>query len=257
VEFDWINNRFTCASPVAYFVPRSGASLVLAGARTGELLRAVRTLIADFAGEAHGPILQEGGPGTFLLRLDPDDAEEFCAAAGMRLELDPAIRIARALRRVCFEDVAEPGEPDDRFPRRQMHPNHGFRRLPRPEARLRGLRNAVWWVEERRRENAWVRDADQAWWRVPVREYAPFLAYAGGTFTEYNSVDRELRVLDHAALPPLHARAATLASGRLPFPEPFGRPPFAPAHTYVNVSLELKDLLLESLGASAAPLRRQ
>jgi hypothetical protein len=100
--------------------------------------------------------------------------------------------------------------------------------------------DGLWWVEEFRRDIAFVRRAGE-WYRVSTREYGPYLAYPDTSFISYSARPEFMTVDNAAPLPPLVARALTLQSGRLPFAEGATR------HTYVNVDRELAELVHEKL----------
>jgi hypothetical protein len=81
-----------------------------------------------------------------------------------------------------------------------------------------------------------------------MREYGPYLAHPDATFLRYDTQRRQLSVPQLVPLPPLQARAATLASGRLP------RRAAARDGTiwlYENVSVRLAERIARSL---ASPL---
>lgn len=90
-----------------------------------------------------------------------------------------------------------------------------------------------WWrVDEPRRHAYYVRTRDQ-WYRIPVREYAPYLTPTPLALVAYTLDTMTLTVDRLAPLPPLLARALTLQSGRLPRLNRYG------AREYVNIDLPL------------------
>jgi hypothetical protein len=107
----------------------------------------------------------------------------------------------------------------------------------------------LWHYDGYRRAEAWFYDGEY-WWNVPTREYAPYLACPDVTFLRLRRAARQLLVPCAVPLPPLQARVATLASGRLPRRASLDGPP---SWTYENIS----DALAERIAASlATPLER-
>ena len=109
------------------------------------------------------------------------------------------------------------------FPRRWLNPKLGLL-----QANVDAGTDGLWWVEEYRRDVAFVRRQGE-WFRITTREYGPYLAYPEQSFITYRSALGTLSVDNQAPLPPLIARAATLQSGRL------AKPDGAARHTYVNI----------------------
>ena len=259
VEFDWVSNRFAVAPPTLSYLRGAGGAFLISGARPKDFLASLEPHVEEAGAALHPPVPQGEGPDTLLIQADLEEAAHLADEAGCALVQDAAFHVAKRLPRLAFHEIAERAEPDERFPRRRLDPTWGFQRPPSKGDRPRGARNAVWWVEERRRETAYVVDAEKVWWRVPIREYAPFLAHPGITSFEYDSVARDLRILASMPLPPLQARAATLATGLLPRPDDvFGQGAAGRrALTYRNVGTELKELILRSLDATAVSFRGQ
>ncbi len=243
VEIDWTADRFSCPPPTAAFLYRSSGSVLLTGARPRGLLERLDSLAReheelDFF--VHEPIFQQRGPKTVLIEIELDDTDELCEALTLEYVFDPASRIAERLGVAALERVAhrEAWPPRDEIPRRLFDP-HTLRFRPTGNGDAHGL----WWYDGYRREEAWIRDHAQ-WWQVPTREYAPYLAYADTTFLYYSPERQQLNVPELVPLPPLQARAATLASGRLPRRA-------AEAHRnamlYENISPELAERISTSL----------
>jgi hypothetical protein len=247
VEIDWSTNRFSCAPPTAAYLHGSSGCLFLTGARPRGFLDALRQLEAkreDLGFYVHEPISQRRGPQTILVEIELDDAAAVCDAADLRWAFDPAGYIARALPKANLDDLAsrELQPPRDDIPRQRFDPQLMRYRRERADDPLHGL----WSYEGYRRAEAWLHDG-ASWWYVPTREYAPYLACPQSTFLRYRETLRQLLVSDSAPLPPLHARAATLASGRLP--QRAGAKG-SPAWCYENVSPELATCIAQSLGAT-------
>lgn len=216
VEVDWTADRFSCPPPTAAFLHRSSGSMLLTGARPRGLLAGLAQLEAelqelDFF--VHEPKAQLRGPQTVLIEAELDDIDELCAAAGLEYVFDPAGRIAERLPEATLDRVAhrENWPPRDDIPRRLFNPRT-FRFAPAAGV---GDATGLWWYDHYRREEAWIRTRE-CWWQVPTREYGPYLAHPNVTFLRYRPARQQLTVPQPVPLPPLQARAATLASGRLP-----------------------------------------
>lgn len=239
VELDWIANRFACAPPTAVLTLRSSGCVIVTGARPRGLRDRLGELYADedagYDVDLRDPVPQARGPETWLVEAATGDVAAFCDAAELRFELDSGRRIAQALPVATLDAVAQTERPDPRFPRKWFDPR--FRTL-RPES-MNGA-DGLWWVEEYRREVAFIR-RDAEWYRLPTREYGPYLAYPETSFISY-SKKLEFMTVDNATpLTPLLARALTLQSGRLPLADGANR------HVYVNIDAELAELVQENL----------
>jgi hypothetical protein len=239
VEFDWVDNRFAAAPPVAVLTLHSSGCLLLTGARRRGLRQRLESLYADgdYSIDLRSPVAQEDGPETWLVEADLDEVKRFCDDAGFMLEIDSGRRILEALPRASFELCAEEGRPDPRFVRRWLNPRFGI-----PETDVDPSTDGLWWVKEDRRNVAFIRRAG-TWFRVPTREYGAYLAYPDRSFIAYNSSLAVLSVDNQARLPPLVARALTLQSGRLAKPDGGSR------HAYVNVDEEMAELVQDKLDA--------
>jgi hypothetical protein len=241
VEFDWVENRFACAPPTATLTLHASGCLLLTGARPRglrveleRLVEADDTLDVDL----REPVEQEGGPATWLVEAEMDELERFCALAGLELHVHAGRRLLEALPQASLADCGEPGRPSGRFPRFWFQPTPPFWLKPeRPD----GGEDGLWWIEEYRRKVAFVCQGGD-WFRIPVREYGPYLAYPEVAFARYDDAAEVLEVDDQAPLPPLLARALTLQSGRLPKKTRAGR------HGYVNIDAELAALVRAKLG---------
>ena len=242
VEVDWTADRFSCPPPTAAFLHRSSGSVLLTGARPRGLLDRLDSLASeheelDFF--VHDAIVQRRGPKTVLIEVELDDIEELCDALDLAYVFDPASRIADQLGVAALDRVAfrKDWPPRDEIPRRMFNAQT-LRFVPD-----NGDTHGLWWYEGYRREEAWIRGAGE-WWQVPTREYAPYLAHPDVTFLRYSRDRHQLSVPELVPLPPLQARAATLASGRLPRRT-------AAAHgksvLYENISPELADRISTSL----------
>jgi hypothetical protein len=239
VEFDWVDNRFAAAPPAAVLTLRSSGCLLLTGGRRRSLRARLEQLYAegDYSIDLRAPVRQDGGPQTWLVEADIDEAHRFCADAGFAFELDSGRRMLEALPRASLEVCAEEARPDPRFPRARLNAELG-----RFEPNVEASRDGLWWVEEYRRAVAFIR-REGMWYRVTTREYGPFLAYPDRSFITYRSGAGVLSVDNQAPLPPLVARAATLQSGRLAKREGASR------QAYVNIDPELGELIEDRLDA--------
>lgn len=249
LEFDWVGNHFACAPPTAILTLHSSGCVLVTGARRRGMRQRLEQLWADtrasFDAYLHAALPQDEGPETWLIEAELADIERFCDAGQLDFRVDSGRRIAAAMPAATLDAVAEQERPDGRFPRKWFDP-----RLSRGAEDIRGAfrsesigsGDGLWWIEKLdfRRDVAFVR-RDGEWYRVPTREYGPYLAYPDTSFISY-SAKLEFMTVDNAApLPPLIARALTLQSGRLPFPRGASR------HTYVNVDGELAELVQEKL----------
>lgn len=244
VEIDWSMDRFSCPPPTAAFLHRSSGSVLLTGARPRGLLDRLAQL--EIARDAldfyvHDATVQPRGPCTVLIEAELDDVDELCAAAGLKYVFDPAGRIAERLPEATLDRVGhrESWPPRDDVPRRLFDP-HSLQF----ESAV-GDHNGLWWYNGYRREEAWIRTLE-CWWHVPTREYAPYLADPDAVFLRYDADRRQLAVPHLVPLPPLQARCATLASGRLPRRAPSTSG--ATAVLYENISRQLAERIATSLG---------
>jgi hypothetical protein len=195
----------------------------------------------------HESCPQRRGPQTVLIEVELVDAEELCHIAELTWVFDPANRIAQTLPEATLQALAsrEDWPPRDDVPRRRFAPESMTYGPDRGGGSERGL----WSYDGYRRDEAWLFDGEH-WWYLPTREYAPYLAHPDATFLRYPQAARQLLVPATVPLPPLQARAATLASGRLPLRASVAGPA---SWAYVNVSPELAHRIAASL---ATPLEQ-
>jgi hypothetical protein len=246
VEFDWAADRFACAPTSGVLVPRSSGCIIITGARPRGLRQRLEALCADpdqsFDADLREPVPQREGAATWMVEIEMDDLDAFSIAAGLNFEIDAGRQILYAMPNATLETAAEPDAPDRRFPRVYLRPTDlSF------EAGADPGTDGLWWVEEHRRDIAFIRH-ESSWFRVPNREHGPYLAYPDQPFLEYDLHPQmqTLRVRNRAPLPPLLARAATLQSGRLPLPD-------GPQHhAYANIDQEFAERISELLGSYIA-----
>jgi hypothetical protein len=242
VEFDWLDNRFACAPSTAVLTLRSSGCLLLTGSRRRGLRAYLEELWeeGDYDVDVRPPVPQLRGPETWLVEAEMAELERFCADGGFELHIDSGRRLAAALPPATLEAIGLEERPDDRFPRKWFDPDPRFRCFRVGDSS--GSDDGLWWVEEHRRDVGFVR-RDGRWWRIPTREYGPYVAYPDQSFITYHESLGFLTVDNATPLPPLVARSATLQSGRLPKREGASR------HTYVNIDHLLVELIETHLDA--------
>ncbi len=240
VEFDWVDNRFAAGPSVAVLTLRSSGCLLLTGARRRGTRQRLESLYADgdYSIDLRPPVAQDDGPETWLVEADLHEMQRFCDDAGFVVEIDSGRRIIEAMPQASLELCAEEARPDARFVRRWLNPRFGIYQVD-----VDPSTDGLWWVKEDRRNVAFIRRGGD-WFRVPTREYGPYLAYPDRWFISYKSNVAVLAVDNQAPLPPLIARALTLQSGRLAKPDGGRR------HEYVNVDAPLAELVQKKLAAS-------
>jgi hypothetical protein len=241
VEVDWTSDRFSCPPPTAAFLHRASGCVLLTGARPRGFLDTLNRLseLDDSSFFMHDPRSQTDGPCTLLIEVELEDAQELCAQAGLEWVFDPAWRVAEQLPTASLQSAAhrELFPPREDTPRRKFNPSS--LRFDR-DGHSRGL----WFYDGYRRQEAWLCDAD-GWWMFPTREYAPYLAHPDVKFLTHHYNSCRLQVPSITPLPPLQARSATLASGRLPREQRDGQ---GRVRIYENLSLKLALRIAQSLG---------
>jgi hypothetical protein len=239
VEFDWLGDRFAVAPPTAVLTLHSSGCLLLTGARRRGQRVNLEALYEEqgFDIDLRPAVAQERGPETWLVEAEVEEMQLFCEATGFRFEVDSGRRMLQALPAASLEACGEEGRPDPRFPRRWLNPKLGLL-----QANIDAGTDGLWWVQEYRRDVAFVRRQSE-WFRITTREYGPYLAYPKQSFIIFRSALGTLSVDNQAPLPPLIARAVTLQSGRLAKPDGVAR------HTYINVDEALAELVQEKLDA--------
>ena len=238
VEFDWVNDEFAAVPPTAVLLPRSSGSVLITGARPRHFRERLEALACDgpFDVYCHPEVAQPGGPATWLCEGALDDFEPFCERLGITFQVQSGRHLAALVPVATMANAALRERPSERLPREWFDPGRRQFTTRAPDAQ-----DGWWRVPEARRHAFFVRQGDE-WFRVPVREYAPYLAYPQEVFLHYSAQDMVLEVDSGTALPPLLARAVTLQSGRLPQWDRRLR--------YVNVDQELVALVASRLTAS-------
>lgn len=257
LEISWgERSEWAIAPPVLTLLPAAGRAL-LTGARTralyvppdyhapleekgsGRLVEAVNELYLYL-----DPWSQTGGPTTVTIAIEGDtDAEGLAAELGVPYTYAVAEQLAKLLP-----------------------PLHSYERTWRAGELLRGFDAEVFdtttclWepIEETTapglyRSRTWsshvhaIRTAAGAWFRVPPEPavYEVF-RWEGRRVMEYDTRTRELVVPGTANLPLLHARAATLCSGRVP--QRITSLPGSPSKViYLNVTASVAEKISLSL----------
>lgn len=214
IEVAWDRELQWCAAPpVLTMIPRSGGRVFLTGTRTRFLLERLhveaesRDLWVDECPTPRGPT------SVYIACETVSDAEGLAAALGMTYSYQVAEQISRLL------------PPLDTYFR--LFDN---RELPRGLEAERFDEEALRWLDTSElREPALYRvrtyeghlhgllDAAGSWHRV-IKEIGIYevLRWQGRTILEYDEGNETLALPAGAALPALHARTATLCSGRLP-----------------------------------------
>jgi hypothetical protein len=161
-----------------------------------------------------GPFDEGGrGPSSWHVEARPDTWDDVQAATGLQVVRSAARGIAAALPPCDLAVIATAHLPDDRFPAAPIDPDTLLPAWGRPVMvgapaiqLLQGGR-PVWWILH----------ADGSASRLPSGEWAVWLAARDQPQAPIVlDPDGTLRVDAAAPLPPLHARAACLCSGRLP-----------------------------------------
>ena len=229
VEFDWEQNRFSCPPPCAILLPRASGSALLTGARRSMWYSQLDSLAASESHDVwlHPPVAQPNGPATWLLEADLGQIQSFCEEAKVEFQVQSGRDLLHQVGGATLESCGLPEAPPPTLPRFWFDVRvRRFRWGDEP------LQPSWWRVDEPRRHAYYVRTQDQ-WYRVPVREYAPYLTPMPLALVTYARDMMTMAVDRLAPLPPLLARALTLQSGRLPRLNRSG------AHEYVNVDLPL------------------
>jgi hypothetical protein len=252
VEFDDDSGRYAAAPTTLTTVPGLPGRLLLTGARPHGLLEDLAT--AASAGEADFDVSREpcpqfgAGPSTMYVDGDPADAVEFAADAGIAFCPQAHRLIADRLPVASAAVVAH--TPDDRFPHAKVDPYDLRVRWDRP---ARDHSPGLWLYRTfGGRRTMVLFETDSQPLRTLDGAYGPYLMNRpadADPLIEYRSAHQLLIVLDSAPLPPLHARAACLCSGRLPIRRAVA-PDVAHDH-YLNVDAHTASTVLESLGAVA------
>lgn len=249
LEVAWGAGRWAVTPTTLTTIPGLPGRLLVCGARTSYQTEQLRQ-VADQGGYdvivSAEPVPQQApGPATVYLDADPADAQAFAHAAGVRFAPAAHRAIAQALPAVRLADVGEPATPDDRFPHCRIDPDTLTERWD--EDTPLGAEGLWAWQTFTRRAARYLRRGGE-WHYLPQAEHGPYLLARGPANEEHCRHDpaHDLLVVHaRAPLPPLHARAAVLCSGRLPLRQHLAEDT-AEDH-YVNVDEQTANLILSSL----------
>jgi hypothetical protein len=253
VEFGWDTGRYAAAPTVLTTIPGLAGRMLLTGARPyGLIAHLAQTaesaeLDVEVSREPHHQF--GAGPSTVLIDGDPADGAAFAAAADIDFCPQAHLDIAAVLPEVSVDGGAGvPHRPDTRFPHALIDP-HTLR--PRWDAAEPDHTEGLWLYR------TWG-DRQQMILRTPGesllladRDYGPYMLERptdADPIVEYRPAHWILVVNAAAPLPHLHARAASLCSGRVPIRR-HAAPGVAHDH-YVNVDPDTAGRILTSLGAT-------
>lgn len=252
VEFDWSGGRWATAATALVGIPGLPGRLLLTGARTSTTLDDVRAAAGGLDADVPAPFAQRGvGPSTVLVEVEPADAGAFAAAARVQLVADAGPRLAALAPPANLDLISESAWPDDRFGHCIIDPRTFAARWD--EAVPDGA-DGLWRYETwgRGRYGYYLR-REGAWRRLIAPDWGPYVmdrpADADPIVT-YEPGHRTLVVDAAAPLPALHARAACLCSGRLPY-----RVAHAEGYVedrYVNIDPAAADLVMRRLAVTAS-----
>lgn len=253
VEWDWDSSRFSAAASCLVSIPGLPGRLLLTGARPAGLLRELDDLIstADIDAELHDPVMQDRGPGTVLLQINPSDALYLADAAGIPLADQAASNLGQLLPHARLEEVSETAWPDDRFPHCLIDPFDFRPRWADPD--IPEDTSGLWrWETHGRRSETWLLHEGE-WRRLVAPEWGPYLLDRDpdlDPLITYEPAESKLLVHRRARLPALHARAACLCSGRMPADVPTAVD--AGIDQYVNVPADLAKAIATTLNQAPA-----
>jgi len=251
LEVAWGPQITWCAAPpVLTMIPRSGGRALLTGGRTRALYDPLNEeepsgRLVELVDELN-LVIDEwsavGGPTTIMVACESaTDAERLADELGIEYTFSVADQLARLLPPlVSFERFWVQGALPRGFDAEWFDPER-LRWLPTDDMNTCGLYRCRTW-----QQHAHALHAPVGWFRVP-RELAIYevLRWNDLAVIQYDVSSMELRVPAGARLPILHARTATLCSGRLPR---FVREDGTGMLIYDNVTREIADLIMRSLG---------
>jgi hypothetical protein len=212
IEISWTEERWAAASPLITMLPGSGGRALVTGARTasfGKTLKEAvkrRELYLNTRNQAHAPT-------TWLVACsNADEVADLAMHLGAAYTYSAATQLGellpslRDLLRLSPQGELTEGFEVDKFDPRSL--SWGST----PEAATPGLYRCRTF---RRREHALL-DERRTWRRVP-RELGIYAVLKSASRSVlHHTREGELRVPGRCGLPAIHARAATLCSGRAP-----------------------------------------
>lgn len=254
VEFDWDHRRFATAPTTLTTIPGLPGRLLLTGARPYGLIGRLADVAAASAWDVD--VSREvchqfaKAPSTAFIDADPADAPAFCAAAEIQFAPCASSQISELLPDVRLASATVAHRPDSRFPHALIDP-HSFQ--PRWDLTVSDSHEGLWLYRTwGRRRQMILRVGDDEPRLVLDPDYAPYLMARpddADPVIEYSRAHHLLIVNAAAPLPQLHARAASLCSGRIPIRRDVA-PGIAYDH-YVNVDPQTAARILRSLGEAA------
>ena len=215
LEVSWELGRWAAAPPCLVVLRQPPGRMLVTGALTSGLPAELDGRLAATGVDAAvlGPFPEGGrGPSSWHVEAHPGDFAAAGQACGLPVIADAPSAICSRLPACDPELIGSTHLPDDRFPAAPIDPDTlraAWGRpvqVGQPAVQLMPGDRPVWWVLR----------ADGSARRLPSGEWAAWLAAAGGPPRAALDPDGTLRVDAAAPLPPLHARAAVLCSGRLP-----------------------------------------
>jgi hypothetical protein len=246
VEFDFSGGRWAIAPTVLVGINGLPGRLLLTGARATDTLDELRAAAGGLDVDIPAPFAQRGvGPSTVLVEVDPADAGAFAAAAGLELVPDAGPRLADLAPPADLDVIAESAWPDERFGHCTIDP-HTLR--ARWDEDAPDGADGLWLYETWGRRHAHYLRRDGVWRRLIAPEWGPYVMDrpdGADALVRYEPAHRTLVVAAAAPLPALHARAACLCSGRLPY-----RVASAPGYAedrYVNLNPAVAATLMARL----------
>jgi hypothetical protein len=241
IEVAWEQQSWCAAPPLLTMIPRSGGRVFVTGARTGFFERALERAAEEhelWVDECGG---QQGPTSIFVACQSHLDAEALAAELGVAYTYQVADQIASLLS-----------------------PLESYERLFQEKDLPRGLESeyfhpdTVEWAETTEFDDPGLYRCrthqghvhallgPTGHWNRVIREIGVYevLRWEQRDVLEYSVEQETLSVPTDAALPPLHARAATLCSGRLPAWERSNR---RWVLRYVNVPAQIAEQIAFSL----------
>jgi hypothetical protein len=253
IEVAWDQDRdWTVAPPILTMIPRSGGRALLTGARTRHLCEVgvegagltARGALEDAAETLDLWVdiwTQTTGPSTIMLCCKShDDAKLLASKLGIEYDYSASLRLSTILPQLSsFVSLWRPGGllsglAIERFDTSSLR----WEEAETPSAF--GLYRCKTHADTLHAINS-----PTGWFRVPLEAgIYEVLRWDGEAVLRFNDLQHSLMVKAGAFLPPLHDRAATLCTGRLPFVARDGSTPWL---VYENVDLEIAERIAESL----------
>ena len=253
VEFDWTQGRWAAAPTVLVGVRGLPGRLLLTGARTADTLDDLRAAAGDLDVDIPAPFAQRGiGPSTVLIEVEPSDAGAVAAGAGLELIADAGPRLAELGPAADLDVISESAWPDERFGHCTIDP-HTF--AARWDKEVPEGTDALWLYRGYGGRYLYYLRRDGVWRRLIATEWGPYVMDRppdADPLIAYEPAHRTLVVDAAAPLPSLHARAACLCSGRLPYrvaqAEDYAQ------DRYVNIDPAVAELIMRRLAITESEI---